>query len=646
MHTPYTSSFGDAVAVAGTSAAAVLSAVVWRRPPKSIVASVLLFAAIWLAAISPFEAKLLTDLGATLSPEHTAFVLALTRVAVVLAFVIAPPRLFALPVAVGTVGLWKIAAYLKESDAEIAVLHVAFFAAAYAIHVRLASRPASPAVTPSRMRRHALHDTLLFSAATTLGGIVCVYVLERFCNSGDEWAYTYQADLFAHFKAYGEVPSCPGLFQNYWVFFYLGRAFTQYTPGWPLVMAPFQRLGIGWLASPFVFGALCVAIARLARRAAAADPTADEKQIAWAGTIAGLSALLPVGMLLNAGSRFSHMLVAACFAWAAECVCAIATADTSRRAQWLWGAGLGVATSLMVATRYPDGSALGVGIFVVFVYWLVRRRIGWRAFVATTLAFGAIAALSLVILRLQLGEWFKTGYSIADQYFSFAKPVFSMPKPNEFKYGVPLGTGSYMWWPCAPAFAVAGFLLARGRGIAIGFMTSIGPPICMAMYAAIEFGRGWDSGYGPRYNLPSVVPMAIGGGLLLAPVVRDAVRRHGATLRRAGPAVLATAAIVAATFRIAPLIYPEAHFEVHERDGTLRAIADASLKQAVVTVKGGEVGMDPLDLTQNLPSQKNPDVLILLKTFGPDWECGRKKYADRQWYRAVGKTADVKLEPE
>ncbi len=646
MHTPYTSSFGDAVAVAGTSAAAVLSAVVWRRPPKSIVASVLLFAAIWLAAISPFEAKLLTDLGATLSPEHTAFVLALTRVAVVLAFVIAPPRLFALPVAVGTVGLWKIAAYLKESDAEIAVLHVAFFAAAYAIHVRLASRPASPAVTPSRMRRHALHDTLLFMAATTLGGIVCVYVLERFCNSGDEWAYTYQADLFAHFKAYGDVPSCPGLFQNYWVFFYLGRAFTQYTPGWPLVMAPFQRLGIGWLASPFVFGALCVAIARLARRAAAADPTADEKQIAWAGTIAGLSALLPVGMLLNAGSRFSHMLVAACFAWAAESACAIATADTSRRAQWLWGAGLGVATSLMVATRYPDGSALGVGIFVVFVYWLVRRRIGWRAFVATTLAFGAIAALSLVILRLQLGEWFKTGYSIADQYFSFAKPVFSMPKPNEFKYGVPLGTGSYMWWPCAPAFAVAGFLLARGRGIAIGFMTSIGPPICMAMYAAIEFGRGWDSGYGPRYNLPSVVPMAIGGGLLLAPVVRDAVRRHGATLRRVGPAVLATAAVVTATFRIAPLIYPEAHFEVHERDGTLRAIADAHLTHSVVTVKGGEVGMDPLDLTQNLPSDKNPDVLILLKTFGPDWECGRKKYADRQWYRAVGKTADVKLEPE
>ena len=64
------------------------------------------------------------------------------------------------------------------------------------------------------------------------------------------------------FAPTGAIPPCASMFENYWVFRHEGRAFSQYTPGWPLFMAPFSRLGVIYLAGPVMAGILAVGIGR------------------------------------------------------------------------------------------------------------------------------------------------------------------------------------------------------------------------------------------------------------------------------------------------------------------------------------------------------------------------------------------------
>ena len=653
MQPPFTAFPLDAVMIAHSSLGATLTAVLWRRPLRPWPATVILLAAIWLAVSIPIEPDVLRGMGVLVMPDHAIKALKLTSMLACVAMLVARPRWIFLVAVVFKYGLNRACDTVVDSNAELAGLHLMAFGVLIGLHYLAAPRAAlatwasSPAALSgtTKERSFVRQDVVIFALVTALASIVCVYVVLQFCNSGDEWADTYQAQLFAHFKAYTTPPPCPTLFQNYWVFFYQGRAFVQYTPGWPLVMAPFQRLGIVWLASPVMLGATSVACARLARRAVSGlgeTLAVERRTVAAAGFIAAALSTLGASMLLTAGSRYPHVMICACFAWAVEGLVMMSPprgAPLRPRAQWLWGSVVGTATSLMISARPGDGATLGFGIFLFFLYALLQLRIGWRAVLATALTFALFMGLTLVILRLQLGEWFKTGYSIADLYWAFAKLKMSMPKPNEWKYGAPFGFGSYCWWPCAPALGAAGLVVAlRGRGRSSALMLGCGAISLTVFCVAIEFGRGNNPGYGPRFHLPLVVSMAVGGAVLLAPLWSRARAAGRSALVVGGPAAVAVVALLGGTLRIVPLIYPEAHSEVYKRSAPLRAIARDQVHHAVVTVGwNGETQFDPLDLTQNLPLVDDPDVLILLPRHGPEEDvCWKNLYGDRYIYKAVG----------
>jgi hypothetical protein len=76
--------------------------------------------------------------------------------------------------------------------------------------------------------------------------------------------------------------------------------------------------------------------------------------------------------------------------------------------------------------------------------------------------------------------------------------------------------------------------------------------------------------------------------------------------------------------------------EVRRNGAPYRAIRAAGLKHAVVVFSPDLVAQDPADLTQNLPSEKNPDVVYLIERSRPEMKCARRLYADREWYRAAG----------
>ncbi len=575
MTSPYTHQELAPFMAAQLSVGITLSAILFARPMR-IVASVLLLMAIFFAVSFPLEADVLTSLGSHLAPDHAKWalhaILALAVSAGVVEALLAQQAWLAIWATLGGSAMWWVAGYVTDSGWELDAAMLAFCGFVLGVHWYLAdpgvrtstSASASTNTGPAFEPRLSFRgdDVVLFTLATGLAAIVATVILGRYTNSGDEWAPTYQAALFAKLRIYGTPPPCPDAFHTFWVFNYMGRMFEQYTPGWAYFMTPFVAAGVPWLAGPFSFGVLAVGVARLSRRAAAgfaagaAPPS--EHDVRAAGVFGAVVVMLANTLLINGASRYSHVFVAAMFAWSLEALLRVADPTLPRNLQWKWGAILGSAAALLVATRPGDGATLGVGLFAYFAYAAVRGRFGWRALVAGTVGFGVWGGLSLVILRLQVGTWFTTGYSLQPLIYPWMKSGWGKPGPGDYRWFFPLATGSYCWWPCSPAVGLAGLAALRGRARRIAFVFLVGAvPFCV-LYGMLVFGRGGDLGYGPRYQLPLTVPMAVGTGVVLGrlwTLGRAKITSWGA-LRAGGPIAIALLAVTVGVVRIAPLIYP------------------------------------------------------------------------------------------
>ncbi len=628
MEIPYTNQPTEALVAAQSSVAAVLTSVVWWRPLRPVVSSVALIAAIWIAALSPLAPEVLNGFG--LHPDRAVpLLLEIGATLATIAMALNRPRWIGILAFAAQLGLSALGEFLVDSDNELAALHLLFLGVLVGVHLRENFPELIAHEAPSPARSYARRDAVLFACATALALLVALFVLQLGMDSADESAYQYQAELFAHFKAYAPVPLCPEPHRNHWVFYYEGRAFAQYLPGWPLAMAPFVRMHVPWLAGPVSFGAMIMGVARLGRRAR--GPAA--------GTIAALAAMLGTSTLLNAGSRYLHCYLVMLYVWMLESTFRLTDVDLGRRGQWGYGAVLGLSSGLLICTRPSDAALLACGLFVYFVVALVRGRIGWRALTSAATTFAIISGLTLVILRLQLGVWFKTGYSIAPLYYDWAMLRWSIPTRDAWRFGVPLATMAYCFFPAAAAIGAAGLVLLGRR---ITFTLVLGTFALLAFYTYLEFGRYRDFGYGPRFHMPLIVPMAIGSGVLLAPLW-TALRRRVSALdaQAAGPAAVAFAALIAGVVRLAPPMYGPAHALLHRHTALFRAIARDGLKNAVVTVASGDTGGGPLLDTQNDPTDPTPKVIILSPA---DLSCTRKLYEGRTFYRATGQE-EVTLTP-
>jgi hypothetical protein len=655
LQTPYTPQSADAFLIAQTAAAGVLSAIAIFRPLRPLPATALFLTAIWTAVLAPDALVFLASLELYESaPTGLVTALYVSAGLATLATALARPRWMAILAFAGEAALYEITSRVPDSDRELCALHLAWFGVLLGVRQLVIEReddsPAGRQPDVLDPRGFLRQDLTLAGVAVALGALVSVVVLVRSCDSADEWAYTYQAAVFARLHAYGKAPACFAAFQNYWVFTSEGRMFSQYTPGWPLFMCPFVALGVVWLAAPFSLGAFVLGLARLARRAAAGASGGRVEVVAAAGPIAALAALGSNTVLINGASRYSHIFVCVCFVWSVEALAQMATPPTNPRATVGWGAVLGLSTSWLVATRPADGAMLGLGIFLFFVYALVRRRLAWRAVVATAVVFVLWGGFSLLILRLQLGKWLTTGYSLTEQFQPWAKFKMSEPKAGEIRWGVPIGTGSYCWWPLAPSVGLCGLVAAlRGSGRRVAFMLSMGTLLLLTFYAFVEFGRGWDFGYGPRYALPVIVPMGVGTAVAIAPLWAAARRRlHGRrAIAAGGPALLVVAAAVMGIVRLAPLVYPYNHAELLARNAIKEAAEKQQLTNALVWLEPGATVSDPLDLTQNYPLElyPRPDVIYVIDRGEEIKKCVREQYRGRRSYRTVG-PGDTRLVPE
>jgi hypothetical protein len=293
----------------------------------------------------------------------------------------------------------------------------------------------------------------------------------------------------------------------------------------------------------------------------------------------------------------------------------------------------------MVTARPADGCTLGLGPSAYLAFTLAKRRIRLEAIAGAVLTFALVVVSALVILRLQLGQWFKTGYSLVATFDPWAVLGWSLPKPSEYRWGFPLAAGAYCWAPCSPAVALAGLASLRGEARRVAIVLATGCSALVALYTLAEFGRVSDWGYGPRYTLPCIVPMAVGTGVVLEQLCSRAFRPSAVVHRLDGygPLALAVAALVLAVNRIGPEVYAFAGERVRIRNRLHEAVLRSPLEHAVVFVDRGVGDADPLDLTQNLPIDLYPDqsVLIAIDRGPESIECVRREFPNRTLYRAL-----------
>jgi hypothetical protein len=639
MQLPYVSSPDEAFKAAQVSAAAVLTVVIWSRAVPSRLASALLVAGMWTAALAP---RLVPWIASSHLPhpsyiERLDWVLAVSSLFYIVAMLLQRRRSAQLAAVLGAFLLDQVGRYVTASDPERGALQLIFGGI-------LCGFASTPRDEPERTegRRLAYYELGLFALGLAVASFVAVYVLDRFVASGDEWAYQYQADLFAHGKLYGPSPKCPRLQWTYWLYDWQGRYFSQYTPSWPLVLAPFQRLRIHWLANPMVFGLGLVAVSRLARRAASGD-SASRSSLSDDAHVAGLVAPMVLAasgaMLLNAGSLFSHPLVCAVFAWSAEALFVLTSPGLTKRAELGWALALGALAAFLLGTRPGDGAAILPGMTAYALYALAKRRFSLRAVVAALVGFALVAAVILCILRVQLGEWFATGYSLTEKFHPWATIRFAWPGPDEWKYGIPLATGAYCFWPCSAAIAAMGVVIAVRRGIRVPFVLCSAALLIHAFYSGVVAGRHHDWGYGPRYLLTILVPMAVFNGVALARLFARLEVRALVPLLRAATAF---GAIAYGTWGIGKLLYPVAMDEIRRNSAPLRALEEKHLTNAVVLFN--KVAQDTADLTQNFGTVENPDVIYLMDGVPEDLECAREVYGTRKWYRVTG-TEQIDIQP-
>lgn len=640
MHAPYTDHVADAFQAAEYAAGAALTCLALGLLPRRWPLRVALLGGLWLAVLAPslgsfFEG--FTGVVANAASLHAGLLAA--RLALLVALVLGRrlgPLLFGLA---GVGFAWFLSSALVDSDLELCALHVAL--AGYTLGLVADARRGAPDLVtqPARDRLALAQDLGLLIVGTLAAALVSNFVLFRGTDSSDEWAYTYQAAVFAKGRLYGEVPACLPALRNYWVFWKDGRMFAQYQPGWPLFLVPFVWIKQIWLGGPAALGLLALALARLGRFAVRSFGHATAAEVRRGGLVAGGFALLSNTLLINGGSRYPHVFMAALFAFTAEAALRLGRAKDRRSALRI-GACLGFFAGWIFVVRVPDAVLLAAGPLVYVGVATIRRRAHGFGLLAALGTSGLWVLFLLYTAHVQVGGWGVLPYQLGEQFHSWVKIGFSVPSAALWKWSFPLAWGAYEWWPLVPAIGILGFTLAcrYGRDLRrVVLMLSLSACTTLGFYAMLEWGRGGDFGYGPRYQLVLVVPMAIGSAL----AVHASLHRLGDRARGLIGTGLALATLVGVLV-LGGYLFPHARHLLADVMGTELAARKAGLRHAVVIIPPGVGPYGPLDVTRNLPLESYSAPVIYAND--TDVTCLRRAYPNRTFYHADGR-GNVKLTP-
>ncbi len=397
-------------------------------------------------------------------------------------------------------------------------------------------------------------------------------VLLDFPNSGDEYAYLYQARTLAA----GRLWNAPAVVPEAFAFNYITqeptRAFGSFPFGWPLVLALPLAAGLPpWLLNAALGVVTLGLVWTLGHRLYGPRP----------GVLAAFLVAVSPFFLFNAASYFSHTWCGALLLGAA---CLAARHD---RTPWWVAACCGWLIGWAVLTRYFTGVVGGVAI----VAWLLRPGVG-RVRTGLLVALGGLpwvgllmahnavltgSAWTLTTTPLTLSRWFAAGFVMRGADIMATQVLRHL-----------------LWTP--PALLVV-YLVSLGGGprqLRRGLLTWLPLVLAGALFFYVE--RGGNQ-YGPRFHYEVFPFLAI---FAAAHLVREATF---ADKTRRDRWFFAAAVVSVALMPVALVGHAVIERRVIvERTDPFRLAAAAGLTNALVLI-GGRVGtkrsMAAGDLTRN-----------------------------------------------
>ena len=416
---------------------------------------------------------------------------------------------------------------------------------------------------------------MLFVAAPVFTALVAAIgrlILHDFPNSGDEYAYFYQAATLAGGRLWNVGFPLPDFFAFNYLIQVDGKEYSSFPVGWPLLLALAMRLHVpAWLVNPILGTLSLVLIAALGARL---------HTIRVGILAAGITAVSGF-FLFNAASYFSHtfcgiLILAAAYLAARE-----------DRTPWWVPALLGFLLGWAVLARYFTGFICAIPVLVLLcrsgvplvrsLLWCAIGGVPWILVLAAyNMALNG-SPWDLTTLPSTVGLWFAPKFALRGADILSTQMLRLV-----------------LWTPPLLLFLYIYYLARADRAVRRGLIDWM--PVLMAavLYSYVE--RGGNQ-YGPRFYYETFPFLVL---FTTACVFREAEPGQKPRRDRAAFGLLAASLIVMPlSFAVHAFIE---HRVISERMNPYRMAAAAGLSDAIVLI-GGRVGttrpMGPLDLTRN-----------------------------------------------
>jgi hypothetical protein len=436
----------------------------------------------------------------------------------------------------------------------------------------------TPIVEASAWRRAAFIVPVAFVAAV----LVHVFVLQGFANSGDEYAYLWQATAFSGGRVTAESPQPPLAFKQNHLGDTDGRRFSKYPPGWPLLLAAGTGTGLPGLINPLLAALALAGLYRLA--------------CSWVGRrAAGYGALL-IGsspfFLLNAGSYHSHPSclfaltgLALSLAWAVE--------RPGARPLFLAGLCFGLAVLIRPYTALLIGLPLTIGLGLPIIRAVMAaERSPWAA--GVWFALGGIPAIAVLMIVNQAatGSWWVLAWTRFDATEELGFGSYGHTLWRGLKNVVRLCLEGVLY----TSFVATIFLVASlGRQFAYRSLLWV-----LLLAPILGYLFWWSTGgnrYGPRFYFEALLPLTLLVGVGCERLLQT----------RRARAIVAVAVI--ATVASLGVLGRRAYEQILARRDVYRVVKAAGIERAIVLLKTASSDMPRQDLNRNPPDFRSASVM-------------------------------------
>jgi hypothetical protein len=439
-------------------------------------------------------------------------------------------------------------------------------------------------------------------------------VLQDFPNSGDEYAYLYQAATFAQGRLWNAASAAPEFFTLSYIIQGDGREYSSFPLGWPLLLALAMRLHFpAWMVNPVLGTVSLVFVALLGARL----------HNARVGMLAAGIVAVSGFFLFNAASYFSHVFCSTLLLAAAY-----AAVHDERPRAWapvMVGFLLGWAVLARYFTAVVCGIPVALLLFRASGSWTARADS--TASIARTIALVALGGLPWVVvlgaynLAVNGSPWELT--TLPSTVGLWFRPKFAMRGADILSTQM---LRFVLWTPPLLLFTYIFYLATADKRVRRGLIDWM--PVLMAAGLYCYTERGGNQ-YGPRFYYETFPFLAI----FTAACVFKEPRLDQKSIGDRRAFALLAASVLAMPLSLAAHVFIE-HRVIAERRDPYQIAAAAGLADALVLI-GGRVGttrsMGTLDFTRNGTSYDR-SVLYGLD-MGPEENCrAHDAYPDRALY--------------